>query len=119
MEAPTKLLTLVAGGIMSAGTIYGLITFTHDKLQAIDVQGQELATLREEIKDARGNVLLLGIKEDIRWTQHRMFRIQEVYGDELTDAPALVREEYKQSKIDLENLQQEQRATQRAYKALR
>lgn len=119
MDNPTKFIGLIGGGIATLGAIYTLVTFTHDKIQKVDELEHRIERQAEDIKDGRGNVLLLGIKEDIRWTQHRMFRIQEVYGDDLTHAPSLVREEFKQDKIDLDNLQQEQRATQRAYKALR
>lgn len=119
METPTKLLGLIGGGLVTLGTVYTIVTFTHDKIQQVDEQGVDIGAIKEEIKQVRGNVVIDEIKAEMRWLQRRVFRIEEIYGDDMKTAPAVVREEYKQNKVELEALQQELKTTQRVYKSLR
>jgi TolA-binding protein len=119
MQDITKILGLVAGSIGTVAALYTAVTFTHDKIQKVDELEQRIERSNDDIKQVRGNVIIDEIKTEIRTLQLRIFRIEERYGEDVYESPGLIREEYKQDKIDLDILQQELKATQRAYKALR
>jgi hypothetical protein len=119
MDNPTKYIGLIGGGLAIIVSSYKGVTFTHDTIQLIEEQGREIAKLDKDLEQVRGAFLVEQIKGEIKWLQRRMFRIEEVYGDDVRKASGLVYEEYKQSKIDMDNLQQELKSTQRTYKALR
>jgi hypothetical protein len=119
MENPTKLFGLVAAALAAVTGLYTIVTFTHDKIQQVDELEKKIEHQANDIKEVRGNVIIDEIKTDIRILKGRIYKIEERYGEDIFDAPGLVREEYKNDKDEIDAMQQELKATQRAYKALR
>lgn len=119
MDTPHKLLSVVAGSLVSLGTIYTVVTFTHDKIQELDVLHKDVATCMDDIKLVRSNVIIDELKTDIFHLQAHIFRVEDAYHEQMSAAPSLIREVYKTERAELESLQQELKVAQRAYKALR
>lgn len=91
------------------GGLYGGATFTHDHIQDVDTM--------------RGNIVLIEMRLDLKLLtdrvnsiQARLWKIAERYGEDLFDAPGIVREEYQMLKKELEAVNHELAAVQQEYR---
>jgi prefoldin subunit 5 len=109
MEMPTKVISLVGSGFAALVTLYGGATFTHDKLQQIDAM--------------ESNIVLVEMRLDLKLLtdranaiQQRLWKITERYGEDLFEAPGMVREEYQALKKEMEAVNHELTAVQEEYR---
>jgi len=103
-----KVASYVTGAGAFLSSLYVGITFTNERLH-------EIAEMHSSIRQLQGDAVLTNMRIDIRQATERLWKITDRYGDDLFEAPSLVREEARAVKTTLEALQQEYKAVQHTY----
>lgn len=105
MEWPTKVVSFMTAGGTALATLWGGASFVDTRYaHAPDVVRIEFR-LEQKILADRSSQL-----------QQRIWKIEDRYGPDLFEAPAMVKEEYRQLKEELADLDQELNAVQQEYK---
>ncbi len=91
------------------GVLYGGATFTHDKLQQVDIMEENivLIDMRLESKILTDRYTLL---------QQRLWKIEDRYGVDLFEAPGPIKEEYRTIKAEMTALEHEINVVQQEYR---
>jgi hypothetical protein len=105
MELPTKVISFIGAGGTALATMWGGASFVDTRYaHAPDVVLIEMR-LEQKILTDRSYQL-----------QQRIWKIEDRYGSDLFEAPALVKEEHRQLKEELADVDQEIGVVQQEYK---
>jgi len=105
VELPTKIVSFVVSGGTALATLWGGASFVDTRYaHAPNVILIEMRLEQKILTDRAAQL------------QQRLWKIEERHGEDLFDAPALVKEEVRQIKIELQDLNEEINAVQQEYR---
>jgi hypothetical protein len=105
MELPTKIISFIGAGGTALATLWGGASFVDTRYaHAPNVVLIEMRLEQKILTDRAAQL------------QQRVWKIEERYGTDLFEAPGTVREEYRQLKLELQDLGEEINAVQQEYR---
>src|SRR3990167_6479475 len=105
MELPTKIVSMIGAAGTAIATFYGGATFVDHRYAHNDNLVMVEMRLEQKILTDRSVQL-----------QQRLWKIEDRYGPDLFEAPAMVKEEHRQIQIELNDLNEEVNAVQQEYR---
>lgn len=105
MELPTKIVSFVTAGGTALATLFGGASFVDTRYAHQDNVVLIEMRLEQKILTDRANQL-----------QQRIWKIEDRYGIDLFEAPGPIKEEYRQLKDEMADVDQEIGSVQQEYK---